>query len=180
MFDNIGRKFKNIATYFCVCGIILSVIYGFICFFDKQLGVLQGLLGIVLGSAASWLSSCGLYALGEVVENIQNINTQLLDLKKELLLKDVTNTQKSEPNHEFTHIITAPQAKKVVSSGHWICPTCGSKNLNSTNSCNNCGQKLKVCPNCGKKIPSEASICPECNKSTKIRQGFASARSTDL
>ena len=78
MFDNIGGKCKAIAKGLCWTGIILSCLCGLIMiiagFFSvggsgSLYLVLYGFLVMIVGSVSSWLSSIGLYAIGEAAEN---------------------------------------------------------------------------------------------------------------
>ena len=77
MYKNVGSKCMNLAKFVCVLGIIGSAVYGIVLIVlgadargDQQVSlILSGLLVMILGSVASWLSSLGLYAIGEAAEN---------------------------------------------------------------------------------------------------------------
>ena len=74
MFDNIGSKCKTLAKALCYIGIALSIVGGMCLFIaaiatDEMLFLLYGVLTAVFGSLASYLSSLGLYGIGEAAEN---------------------------------------------------------------------------------------------------------------
>ena len=86
MFDNIGSKIKGLAKVITWLGIILSVIAGIVQIsggssYSRYGGsnplFLTGILTIVLGSLAAWISSFLLYGFGELVENSSRIADQL-------------------------------------------------------------------------------------------------------
>ena len=90
MFDNIGKKLMGLAKFICWLGIILSVGGGLIaCIFGivevvrggraiAILGViLGGILGIIVGILLSWLSSLGLYAFGQLVDDASRVRAVL-------------------------------------------------------------------------------------------------------
>lgn len=69
MFDNVGSKIKALASFFCWCGIIASIIGGIILIgLDEDL-IFAGIAVIVIGSLLSWISSFVLYGFGELVAN---------------------------------------------------------------------------------------------------------------
>ncbi|MBQ4451790.1 MAG: hypothetical protein II912_05395 [Clostridia bacterium] len=78
MFNNVGSKCKTLAKVLCWIGIAFSIIWGIVMMAASALRVqgsgsgimvLYGLLVMILGSLASWLSSLSLYAIGEAAEN---------------------------------------------------------------------------------------------------------------
>ena len=75
MFTNVGGKIQKLALFVCTFGIIVSIGFGAIAFLDFSgfLGALIGILIIVVGSLFAWLGSVGIYAFGEMVENINFI-----------------------------------------------------------------------------------------------------------
>jgi hypothetical protein len=84
MFDNIGSKIKGLAKVITWLGIILSVIAGIVqisggssYYGNSNPFVISGILTIVLGSLAAWISSFLLYGFGELVENSSRIADQL-------------------------------------------------------------------------------------------------------
>ena len=73
MFNNVGRKIKGLAVFFAWVGIIVSLIAGIGIFvYGSQITDNIEILGIVLiivGPIASWLSSLALYGFGQLIEN---------------------------------------------------------------------------------------------------------------
>ncbi len=69
MFRNIGGKIKTLAQIITWLGIIASVLGGFIvAAIDDDL-IAVGLLIVVVGSLASWISSFLLYGYGQLIQN---------------------------------------------------------------------------------------------------------------
>ena len=69
MFDNIGKKIKNLASIITWVGIILSVTIGLVLAFVSYDFAIVGLVIIVVGSLSSWISSFLLYGVGQLVDN---------------------------------------------------------------------------------------------------------------
>lgn len=65
MFNNVGGKLKTLATISCWLGIAGSVIWGGILMGDD---VVIGLVVMLAGSFASWVSSLMAYGIGEAVD----------------------------------------------------------------------------------------------------------------
>lgn len=83
MFKKSGTRCKSIATAYCWIGIIMSVIAGIA--FIAMGDVMNGLLIALLGSAASWLSSLGLYTIGETEERTAAMKAELSELRDQVL-----------------------------------------------------------------------------------------------
>lgn len=133
MFNNIGGKIKVLAQVACWVGIICSVIFGFIYGHEAD-SFLIGLLIIVLGSLTAWTSSFALYGFGEMINQLECLNSnskRIFDLLKErntVVPADAVKNQTVEKTREpqkFEH-------KWVCySCGKWIdkspCPHCGNE-----------------------------------------------------
>ena len=65
MFDNVGKKIKNLAETICVLGIAASVLLS-LPFCKTNLFV--GIVIAVVGCIASWAGSMCLYGFGELIE----------------------------------------------------------------------------------------------------------------
>ena len=76
MFNNIGRKIKNLAQFFCLFGIIASIVSGLVLMSQGNFLIAIGLLVAVVGSLLAWVGSFLLYGFGEMVEN-SDIRTEL-------------------------------------------------------------------------------------------------------
>lgn len=69
MFENIGKKIKNLASIITWIGILLSVVVGIIIIVLDDSLVAVGLIVIVAGFVSSWISSFLLYGFGQLVDN---------------------------------------------------------------------------------------------------------------
>ena len=67
MFKNIGGKIKNLAVAITCIGIILSIVVGGVIISEGESTV--GLLVMLVGFLASWISTFILYGFGQMVEN---------------------------------------------------------------------------------------------------------------
>ena len=79
MFENIGGKIKKLAKIICWIGIIISALSGIaLIAYGGSEGVVGGLMTIVVGCLASWVSSFFAYGFGQLIENTDAIrdNTQ--------------------------------------------------------------------------------------------------------
>lgn len=105
MFDNIGRKIKNLAELVTWLGITCSVVVGFVvCCIDEHM-ILPGFMIMILGGLASWLSSLLFYAFGQQVESTENIEKML---KNRL----ATLTEQNSPEEEQTEVLSAEAEKE--------------------------------------------------------------------
>ena len=78
MFNDIGNKMKKLATFFCWCGIIASVIATLALWsaheeYAPTIGA--GFLVLICGIAGSWLGSVALYAFGQITDDIHAMRT---------------------------------------------------------------------------------------------------------
>ena len=97
MFDNIGGKIKGLASFVCGVGILASIILGAITSVNagtNQLLVIIGIVEMVGGSLVSWISSLGLYAFGQLVENTDAIRDRILEISE---TPEQVPTQKEQP-----------------------------------------------------------------------------------
>ena len=119
MFDNIGEKLKKLAKVEAICGIIASVLVGFV-----EMGngtVLAGIITIVVGSVASWVGSWVTYGIGEAVENSEAI---LYRLRQSESVQNPACAPKTAP--------------KVAGPDEWKCE-CGRVNKKYVTTCS-CGK----------------------------------------
>ncbi|MBR2370420.1 MAG: hypothetical protein IKA82_00205 [Clostridia bacterium] len=74
MYDNISEKLKALAKAVFLIGVIVSVTVGlFMISSDNEDLIPVGLLEMLLGSVASWVSSWFIYGFGELIEKVTNI-----------------------------------------------------------------------------------------------------------
>ena len=119
MFKNIGEKLKAIAYFVFVCGIVGSVVGGLIIISETK--YFEGILIIICGSLASWISSCVIYGIGEIASytsNTYNVRKSV-DLLKQSTTRATT------------------QKTVVDNSSSKVCPHCGEKV--TSNKCVMCG-----------------------------------------
>ena len=122
MFDNIGRKIKNLAELVTWLGITCSVVVGFVvCCIDEHM-ILPGFMIMILGGLASWLSSLLFYAFGQQVESTENI---------EKMLKKMPASQKMKPNSDDKRASTV------------VCPKCSFEQPAAAKFCCRCGAEIK-------------------------------------
>ena len=83
MYDNIGRKIKDLAKAICLLEVFAAIIAGMIVignFADARDGtgmVGIGILIMVVGPLLAWISSWLLYGFGELIEKTSNIEIYL-------------------------------------------------------------------------------------------------------
>lgn len=124
MFDNIGSKVKTMAKIFCWLGIIGSIITGIALIINgtqyryQQGTVLYGVLVIIAGSFLSWLSSLGLYAIGESAEN-SRICAEILAEKTG---KNIKHQKKESGYNPLQDKYPGKTARQM---GLKRCPVCG-------------------------------------------------------
>ena len=137
MFKNVGRKLKDIASVITYIGIAFSVILGILMI--KPLGILFALLIIAVGSFISWISSIGIYAFGELVDN----STIIASHYKSADDSRVYSTATSAPTAD-TPKTTASKAGITLSS---------STRQGTIKTCPHCGEVVRtgVCGMCGNK-----------------------------
>lgn len=86
---------------------------------------------------SSWLFCVVLYALGEIVNQLQISNSNMKEvyylLNKKSSKEVVKENNKSYPAPPVSTI-------KNVSKSDWICSKCGTKNSYNTAFCKDCGQ----------------------------------------
>ena len=94
MFDNIGGKLKGVAVLSTILGIIGSILLGIVVFATFGELWYYGLFIIIVGCLGYWISSLGMYGIGQVVENTE----KLLDLKNETSKPKKTEIEDIEDN----------------------------------------------------------------------------------
>lgn len=140
MFENIGKKFKVVATIIAWLGIIGSLLLGFVILLSDESTILLGFLVIIIGSLSSWLGSFFMYGFGELIDNSKEI--------KEKLNYNSTSVLKKQPiNNDSDLKITAINNGTSVGT----CEICDREvvvlrmcKVENTFGCKN----LKVCENC--------------------------------
>lgn len=73
MYDNIGGKIKGLAKIIFIVEAIAAAISGLALIVSNEETVFAGLLAVILGPVAAWVSSWLLYGFGEIVEKVSEI-----------------------------------------------------------------------------------------------------------
>ena len=88
MFDNIGKKIKKLAEILAIAGMIISIFLGLFYIIsyaelDKYAqsdngGILvEGIIWLIVGPIASWISGFFAYGFGELIDTTQDIKKTL-------------------------------------------------------------------------------------------------------
>ena len=183
MFDNIGGKLKGLAKVVAVLGIIGSIIYGIVLIaqgnkvssYSSYLGstgsAISGIGWVVMivGSLVSWISSWGLYAFGELVENSETIanwtrKNNIRDIQTNMILQSNSNGGNVG---KATHKFRCEKCGNMITD--YPCPIC--KHDEKVNTFENSGKVVtpivvdgdKVrCPECGQDQRSNRRNCFKC------------------
>ncbi len=78
LYENIGVKIKGLAKAIFILGAVASIITGLTLATDGGLLLTIGLLVIILGPIISFVFSWVLYAFGELVDDIHNLNNDCI------------------------------------------------------------------------------------------------------
>ena len=153
LYENIGRKLKGFAKFYFVFETILSIISGMVLIIFNNSTFSTGFIGLIilfLGPLFSWISSWGIYGLGEAIETSQRNSDAIYEIKKELRTyytilekKDITQTKPNPESAEITQktttsTTTAASANNYQNSSHkWRCHKCGK--MREQSPCEHCG-----------------------------------------
>lgn len=162
MYDDIGVKLKGFAKGIFIVEAIGSFIAGVILMLNDSgdFGSIfePGLLGVLImifGPIAAWVSSLFIYGFGELIDKACEI------------AENTSPKSESVPTAEPENEVQAPNMLKE----NWPCPNCG-KTI-ETDTCGFCGYTETHnnapywCGRCGHNGPYE-DICPNCNSNMKI------------
>lgn len=160
MFEDIDVKLKVVAYVQCILGIIGSVILGIIIMAADLIGI--GLLVMAYGSFMSWLSSLGIYGLGEAVDRATVAAQKTQHILQRLDNPTTANTQHSSaPNscekpsqNSLVDVSKDVPYKPIVEHSDNVtpivvdeetvrCPLCGTAQRSSRRVCFQCGTTFK-------------------------------------
>ena len=137
LFSNIGGKIKAIAIGETVIGAIASVIAGFAMMATDVELFFAGLVVMVVGSLVAWISSFLLYAFGEIVDQLVEINGKLnAGGEKSPEPMGVANLPPVKSYSSVNIQQTKPVQKTPTG---WTCKKCGTTNQNGSICCKDCG-----------------------------------------
>ena len=77
MFEDIGNTIKSIAKFLCITGIIGSIVSGIVLCTAGEEEAIGGIITIIGGSIASWVSSAFLYGFGQLIDNSDKLVKKL-------------------------------------------------------------------------------------------------------
>ncbi|MBR0466727.1 MAG: hypothetical protein IJJ40_04455 [Clostridia bacterium] len=143
MFTNIGNKIKVLAEVFCWIGISASLIVGFVLIGTNDALIGIGLGVMVIGSLLSWISSFALYGFGELIDQMQEINSKLSGEPNNY---SGTNSKRINP--------TVGKEEKHYKSEKGTCELCEKQDVDVI--------KCKIVDSLGTRY---RKICPDCMKS---------------
>lgn len=135
MFRNPGEKVKGFAEIICILGIIASIITGLVmisngaqAYRGGEAMITTGVIVMIAGSLASWLSALGLYAFGQLVVRVESIDRRLANI-------DAMTNPVSDP--PLTSTPMGP-ASEELDGNQWRCPECGEINPQTAAYCHKC------------------------------------------
>ena len=98
-FKNIGNKIKILATIIAIIGSITSVIYGIILIFKTNYDI-EGILWLIIGPIASWISCFVLYGFGQLVDNSDKLveTKNINNVENKTIITEVKNNKKANTN----------------------------------------------------------------------------------
>ncbi len=97
MYNQIGKKIKGLAVFFCIIGVFFQVILGLLVIFMggsalKTVGfesafasvgcIIAGIFVIVIGSIVTWISTWLLYGYGELIDKVSNIEEEMYYIRR--------------------------------------------------------------------------------------------------
>ena len=99
MYNQIGKKIKGLAVFFCIIGVFFQVILGLLVIFMggntlpklvptlteefASVGcIIAGIFVIVIGSIVTWISTWLLYGYGELIDKVSNIEEEMYYIRR--------------------------------------------------------------------------------------------------
>ena len=84
LYEDIGTKIKNLAKWMFLIEAVSAILTGLFFIFSDEDTIIYGLLTILFGPVAAWISTWLLYAFGDLVENSQATVSGLHKISKNL------------------------------------------------------------------------------------------------
>ncbi len=121
MFDNIGKKIKNLAATCAWIGIIGSIVLGIAIISEgSDDEAIIGILTAGVGALVSWVSSFCLYGFGQLIENTDIIAGRKGEIKE-------STTKNSVPSMNKTTFCACASCGAILPEGARFCDACGKK-----------------------------------------------------
>lgn len=152
MYENIGKKFMLLAKVVFYIGTAICIILGLYFLFKGSDFVLTGLLLMIVGPIITWVATWGLYAFGQLVDDVEKIRSQgkkvaVVSSERSTIMKkkdENTEIELEEPKDviakslvmekEATYFSTTEKDTIICSkckfeqpSGRKICWRCGAR-----------------------------------------------------
>ena len=148
MYENLGGKLKGLAIVEMILGVIASVVYGIIT--GVSLGASGWIVGIIIavvGILVSYFFTLGLYAIGEIVENVEAVWSDISKIRSSLDKIDSSiNNMNSSSNSGVVKDVKPAEAKEgeaiPLNDDLVKCPVCGSIQRNNRETCWKCEAKF--------------------------------------
>ena len=148
MYRNTGAAIKVLATILAVLMMIASVASGVYVIVEAE-EIVAGLIVIVVGCFASWLSCLMMAAFGELVNNTHKILKLLKTMPQEkpVVVMPQPVPEHSAPAMQPEPVYAAPVKVEQAPGGDVntnvnTCPTCGTPRKGNSAFCAFCGTKF--------------------------------------
>lgn len=118
MFDNIGKKIKNLASVLCWVGIIASVIVAIMMLSLSAIGArFVGVILLFAGPLVSWISNFFMYGFGELIDKVCDIerNTRSGEIKSATQTKIETERIDKIERLRSQGLITEEEYQQAIS-----------------------------------------------------------------
>ena len=155
MYNNIGEKLKAIAKVLAIIGIVGSVISGIVLMLTGMIGA--GFITIISGSLVSWISSWGMYAIGDTNVKVTEMNSRLSRIASQSNSANRTNNF-SGGSGNYTHLFRCGKCGTMISD--YPCGNCGFEPEKARPEA--AGEKEMKCPKCGLVQPVGRKCCFHC------------------
>ena len=153
LYSNVGTKMKHfIKIVFCINIVVVFlavIVCEFVLFAETVDGEIEFFMFLVIGALIplfgvielffAWLSSLLFFSMGEITERLEKISQNSEPQKTEANYQYVETSTQDTTNEKLAKLITPNKVEKTTTdAGHWICKSCGCKNLADRTTCWSC------------------------------------------
>lgn len=147
MFKDVGKKLKSWAELFVILVTFLGFVVGCVIVEgeDDFRAVLIPIITAVIAFVFSYLSAILLYAFGELVDCVKELNEKI-EPKKALTdqsTAQATPAQTQSAYNSHPNQVPAPKPPMPKKIDGWLCMRCGTKNKLDAKYCYKCGGSEK-------------------------------------
>ena len=102
----------------------------------------ENFMFFLIGFLSSFLFCLVLYALGEIVDQLEISNNNTYQLYKMLKSKEAKDSAPASPSQTSTPSSAPARSVLLSNTGKdsWVCRSCGTRNSNTDMSCRECGK----------------------------------------